>query len=76
MEIIIFLNLIFKFMFYCRTVVKCGDKIRLQHLATKRNLHSHLFQSPITHNQEVSAFGEGGDGDTGAYQDAIFNHPI
>merc|ERR1712013_811442 len=46
-------------------VVKCGDTIRLQHLATKRNLHSHFFQSPITHNQEVSAFGENGDGDTG-----------
>lgn len=45
--------------------VKCGDKIRLQHLATKRNLHSHFFQSPITHNQEISAYGEGGDGDTG-----------
>jgi len=45
--------------------VKCGDKIRLQHLSTKRNLHSHLFQSPLTHNQEVSAFGEEGDGDTG-----------
>ena len=46
-------------------VVKCGDTIRLRHLATKRNLHSHLFQSPITYNQEVSAFGENGDGDTG-----------
>lgn len=47
------------------TKVKCGDKLRLQHLSTKRNLHSHLFQSPISHNQEVSAFGEEGDGDTG-----------
>ncbi|XP_047143857.1 stromal cell-derived factor 2 isoform X1 [Hydra vulgaris] len=46
-------------------VIKCGDTIRLQHLATKRNLHSHLFQSPISHNQEVSAFGEDGNGDTG-----------
>ena len=46
-------------------IIKCGDTIRLQHLATKRNLHSHFFQSPITHKQEVSAFGEGGDGDTG-----------
>ena len=48
-----------------RTPVKCGDTIRLQHLATKRNLHSHFFQSPLSHNQEVSCFGEGGDGDTG-----------
>jgi len=47
------------------SIIKCGDTIRLQHLATKRNLHSHFFQSPITHQQEVSAFGEGGDGDTG-----------
>lgn len=47
------------------TPIKCGDKIRLQHGSTKRNLHSHFFQSPITHNQEVSAFGEGGNGDTG-----------
>jgi len=46
-------------------IVKCGDRIRLQHLSTKRNLHSHFFQSPITHQQEVSAFGENGDGDTG-----------
>ncbi|XP_014661864.1 PREDICTED: stromal cell-derived factor 2-like [Priapulus caudatus] len=30
-----------------------------------RNLHSHFFQSPLSHNQEVSCFGEGGDGDTG-----------
>jgi len=45
--------------------VKCDDIIRLQHMATKRNLHSHLFQSPISHNQEVSAFGDDGKGDRG-----------
>lgn len=45
------------------TPVKCGSTVRLQHLATKRNLHSHHFQSPISHNQEVSAFGENGEGD-------------
>jgi len=45
--------------------VKCGEVIRLQHLSTKRNLHSHLFQSPMSRNQEVSAFGENGLGDTG-----------
>ena len=28
------------------------------------NILSPSFQSPITHNQEVSAFGENGDGDT------------
>lgn len=45
--------------------IECDETIRLQHLATKRNLHSHLFQSPMSHNQEVSSFGEEGDGDTG-----------
>ena len=49
--------------YFSRTPVKCGSTIRLRHLATKRNLHSHHFQSPISHNQEVSAFGENGDGD-------------
>jgi len=66
----LFYLLLFRDLF--RTPVKCGDKIRLQHLATKRNLHSHLFQSPITHNQEVSAFGEGGDGDEGIYIINVF----
>ena len=30
-----------------------------------RNLHSHHFSSPLTNQQEVSAFGEMGEGDTG-----------
>mmetsp|Transcript_12203 Transcript_12203/g.18433 ORF Transcript_12203/g.18433 Transcript_12203/m.18433 type:complete len:227 (+) Transcript_12203:36-716(+) len=45
--------------------IKCGDHIRLQHLSTGKNLHSHLFKSPLTNNQEVSGFGENGEGDTG-----------
>lgn len=45
--------------------VECGEKVRLEHLATKRNLHSHHFSSPLSNSQEVSAFGEGGVGDTG-----------
>ncbi|XP_046362512.1 stromal cell-derived factor 2-like [Haliotis cracherodii] len=45
--------------------VKCGQTIRLMHLSTKRNLHSHHFQSPLSHNLEVSAFGEEGEGDEG-----------
>ncbi|KAK2713362.1 stromal cell-derived factor 2-like [Artemia franciscana] len=45
--------------------VKCGMTIRLQHLATSRLLHSHHFVSPLSSNQEVSAFGEGGIGDSG-----------
>jgi len=47
------------------TAVECGQKVRLEHLSTKRNLHSHHFSSPLTNQQEVSAFGEGGVGDTG-----------
>lgn len=45
--------------------VKCGDVIRLQHLATGKNLHSHQFASPLSGNQEVSAYGVDGEGDTG-----------
>ena len=45
--------------------VECGQKIRLEHLTTHRNLHSHHFSSPLSSQQEVSAFGEGGRGDTG-----------
>ncbi|XP_076456732.1 stromal cell-derived factor 2-like [Babylonia areolata] len=45
--------------------VKCGQTIRLMHLATRRNLHSHQFQSPLSRNLEVSAFGENGHGDEG-----------
>jgi len=41
-------------------VVKCGDLIRLQHTSTKRWLHSHLHQSPLTHRQEISGYGEDG----------------
>ena len=44
---------------------ECGQKIRLEHLTTARNLHSHHFSSPLSNSQEVSAFGDDGDGDTG-----------
>ncbi|XP_028322645.1 stromal cell-derived factor 2 [Gouania willdenowi] len=45
------------------TPVKCGQTIRLTHVSTGRNLHSHHFTSPLSSNQEVSAFGEEGEGD-------------
>ncbi|XP_008425613.1 stromal cell-derived factor 2 [Poecilia reticulata] len=45
------------------TAVKCGQTIRLTHVNTGRNLHSHYFASPLSSNQEVSAFGEEGEGD-------------
>ena len=35
------------------------------HLATRKNLHGHRFQSPLSNNLEVSAFGEDGVGDAG-----------
>ena len=35
------------------------------HLRTKKNLHSHQYQSPLSQKQEVSAFGEDGEGDEG-----------
>ena len=45
--------------------VECGTTIRLQHLSTGKYLHSHLFSSPLSNNQEVSAFGENSVGDSG-----------
>ncbi|KAM4702450.1 stromal cell-derived factor 2 [Discoglossus pictus] len=45
------------------TAVKCGQSIRLTHVNTGRNLHSHHFTSPLSGNQEVSAFGDDGEGD-------------
>jgi dolichyl-phosphate-mannose--protein O-mannosyl transferase len=37
--------------------IKCGDLIRLEHVSTGKNLHSHLFRAPLSGNQEVSGFG-------------------
>lgn len=45
--------------------IKCGDIVRLEHLSTSKNLHSHHFQSPLSGYQEVSAFGNNGEGDSG-----------
>ena len=43
--------------------VLCDDVIRLEHINTQRNLHSHDFKSFVTDSQEACAFGEGGYGD-------------
>lgn len=41
-----------------------GDVIRLEHVLTTRNLHSHNgFPSPVTGQQEVTCFGESSIGD-------------
>jgi len=46
--------------------IQCGAVIRLTHLDSMRNLHSHNVPSPLSRQQEVSAFGEGdGHGDNG-----------
>lgn len=45
--------------------IVCGQTIRLEHLPTRRNLHSHQFSSPLSDKQEISAFGEEGEGDSG-----------
>lgn len=47
------------------TPVKCGSSIRLEHASTGKNLHSHLFRAPLSGNQEVSGYGDNGQGDTG-----------
>ena len=43
--------------------VLCGDVIRLEHIITGKNLHSHDFKSFVTNSQEACAFGEDGNGD-------------
>mmetsp|Transcript_30560 Transcript_30560/g.51172 ORF Transcript_30560/g.51172 Transcript_30560/m.51172 type:complete len:233 (+) Transcript_30560:38-736(+) len=47
------------------TPIKCGAIVRFEHADSHKNLHSHLFQSPLSGNQEVSGFGDNGNGDTG-----------
>lgn len=45
--------------------IECGSIIRLQHVQTRKFLHSHLFKSPLSSQQEVSAFGNDNESDTG-----------
>jgi dolichyl-phosphate-mannose--protein O-mannosyl transferase len=46
--------------------IQCGQIIRLTHLETLRNLHSHNVKSPLSRQQEVSGYGQGdGNGDDG-----------
>lgn len=47
------------------TPITCGSKIRLTHLETRRNLHTHGIPSPLSRQQEISGFGDDGKGDTG-----------
>jgi len=44
--------------------VRDGDLIRLEHIMTKRNLHSHFELAPITKRHfQVTCYGENGTGD-------------
>ena len=45
--------------------IPCGSHIRLEHMGTQKNLHTHDFPSPVSGRQEVSGFGENGKGDKG-----------
>jgi len=45
--------------------IACGSKIRLTHKDTGKNLHSHSIRSPLSNQQEVSAYGSDGKGDEG-----------
>ncbi|GIY40216.1 protein O-mannosyl-transferase 2 [Caerostris extrusa] len=45
-------------------LVSNGDLIRLEHVVTKRNLHSHKEVAPITkRHQQITCYGENGTGD-------------
>uniref|UniRef100_A0A6P7H1P1 Protein O-mannosyl-transferase 2 n=1 Tax=Diabrotica virgifera virgifera TaxID=50390 RepID=A0A6P7H1P1_DIAVI len=45
-------------------IIKNGDLVRLEHIPTKRNLHSHKEQAPITKKHfQVTGYGENGTGD-------------
>ncbi|XP_045481761.1 protein O-mannosyl-transferase 2 [Harmonia axyridis] len=45
-------------------IIRSGDLVRLEHSATKRNLHSHKEQAPITKKHyQVTGYGENGTGD-------------
>lgn len=45
-------------------LVRHGDLIRLEHIATKRNLHSHKIPAPLTKKfYQVTGYGENGIGD-------------
>ena len=46
--------------------IPCNTAIRLTHMQTRRNLHSHGVKSPMSKQQEVSGYGQGdGRGDGG-----------
>lgn len=46
-------------------IVRSGDLVRLEHIGTRRNLHSHREPAPLTkHHFQLSAYGSNGTGDS------------
>ena len=45
------------------TPIACGQIIRLTHLQSQKNMHTHHIRSALSGQQEVSGFGEDGEGD-------------
>lgn len=45
--------------------IPCGSMIRLTHNASQRNLHSHHVRAALSGKQEISAYGNDGEGDGG-----------
>ena len=45
--------------------VKCGQTIRLMHLESQKNLHTHPIPSALSGQQEVSGYGDKGEGNHG-----------
>jgi hypothetical protein len=51
---------------FSRHLVEDGAVVRFEHVASGKNLHSHLdYLSPVTGQQEVTCFGKAGIGDDG-----------
>lgn len=45
-------------------IVKSGDLVRLEHVQTRRNVHSHKESAPVTKKHyQVTGYGENGTGD-------------
>ncbi len=42
--------------------ILCGSIVRLEHVNTGKNLHSHKHNSFVTESQEVCGFGANGEG--------------
>lgn len=36
------------------TPIRCGSKVRFTHVETRRNLHTHGIQSPLSRQQEIT----------------------